>query len=216
MSEDQVAARESWLDDVHAEYNSASPVPTLAEAFDAGAKWAETAIRKEQADEHAALFESYQEVGQFWHEAEERIKVLEADVSDCRASAVGESQRIMALRERTAALEAALRGLGEEVEKTSNWRKGGMRPATDTSMFAAVPPSVLANVRRFVRDALGSLVESQPEQSDPHQGGPTGPTTPSEVREGLCLKCGYDEEVHKALAEMLGTPDAGHPFEGSA
>ena len=71
--------------------------------------------------------------------------------------------RIGALEAAVKAARGALEGLMFEVEKTSNGRKGGMRPASDTSAFAMVPPSGLIAIRRVVRDALAALdKEAQP------------------------------------------------------
>ncbi len=42
----------------------------------------------------------------------------------------------------------------QECDKTIRWRKGGMRPATDTSIFASTSLSGVLKIKRYFEEAL--------------------------------------------------------------
>ena len=87
-----------------------------------------------------------------------QARLEEAVRADARRELEAENER----------LRTALRGMLDEVEKTRRWRAStGMRPATDTSDFAAVAPSGLQAVERAIREAL-AVPSSSP--SGPEEG----------------------------------------------
>ena len=53
--------------------------------------------------------------------------------------------------------KAALEEIVYEADKTLAWRQGGMRPATDISLFRATAQSSVIRIRRYMLDALAAL-----------------------------------------------------------